>query len=220
MKPGSCGPALPGHAYQVVDDAGNPVEVNTPGTLVLTKPFPTLARSIWNDPQRYVTQYFTHIPGRYDTFDTAIYDPDGHVWVLGRIDDVINVAAHRLSTMEMESAILELPGVAESAVIGFDDGVKGQVPIVFITLREESLKQENWTEKVQEQLTRQIGAIARPNQVFVVDAMPKTRSGKIVRRLLKEILGTGAVKGDVTGMENPEVVELLVDQLKSKPTVE
>ncbi len=220
MKPGSCGPALPGHAYQVVDDAGNPVEVNTPGTLVLTKPFPTLARSIWNDPQRYVSQYFTHIPGRYDTFDTAIYDPDGHVWVLGRIDDVINVAAHRLSTMEMESAILELPGVAESAVIGFDDGVKGQVPIVFITLREESLKQENWTEKVQEQLTRQIGAIARPNQVFVVDAMPKTRSGKIVRRLLKEILGTGAVKGDVTGMENPEIVELLVDQLKSKPTVE
>ncbi len=218
MKPGSCGPALPGHAYQVVDDKGRALEANIPGTLVITKPFPTLARTIWNDPERYDSQYFTQFPGQYNTFDTALHDLDGHIWVLGRIDDVINVSAHRLSTMEMESAILELPGVAEAAVIGFDDNIKGQVPIVFVTLREESLKQEDWTQKIQEQLSRQIGTIARPSQVYVVDAMPKTRSGKIVRRLLKEIVKTGTVQGDITGMENPEIVDTLVDQLKSGPS--
>ncbi len=215
MKPGSCGPALPGHAYEVVDDAGVSLEANRPGTLVIAKPFPTLARTIWNNPERYQDQYFTQFSGRYNTFDTAAHDQDGHIWVLGRIDDVINVAAHRLSTMEMESAILELPGVAEAAVIGFDDVIKGQVPIVFVTLREASLKGENWIEKVQEQVSRQIGSIARPSQVFVVDAMPKTRSGKIVRRLLKEIVTTGEVKGDITGMENPEIVDTLVEQIKA-----
>ncbi|WP_028961989.1 acetate--CoA ligase [Sulfobacillus thermosulfidooxidans] len=214
MKPGSCGPALPGHAYQIVNANGEPEALNTAGTLVLTQPFPALTRGIWGNRERYYTQYFSQYPGRYNTFDTAVEDSNRHLWVLGRIDDVINVAAHRLSTMEMESVILQLPGVAESAVIGVDDTLKGQVPVAFVTLRDNSLKQENWNAKVGEQISQQIGSIARPAQVYVIDAMPKTRSGKIVRRLLKEIVTTGRAEGDRTGMENPEIVDTLVAQLQ------
>lgn len=214
MKPGSCGPALPGHAYEIVDEQRSPLDANTPGTLLLTKPFPTLARGIWGDPERYRTHYFNQFPDRYNTFDTAIRDLDGHIWVLGRIDDVINVAAHRLSTMEMESVILQLPGIAESAVIGCDDTIKGQVPMAFVTLRDPALRHENWADKIQRQVSEQIGMIARPSRVYILDAMPKTRSGKIVRRLLKEIVTSGHVQGDVSGMENPEIVESLMEQLR------
>lgn len=208
MKPGSCGSALPGHAFQVVDGSGQPVGVNQKGVLTLTAPFPALARSIWHDADRFRQQYFSEFPGQYTTSDSAVQDDDGHLWILGRVDDVINVAAHRLSTMEMESAILNLGGIAESAVIGIDDNVKGQVPVAFITLRA-GVDEGHWETRVTDQVSENIGAIAKPAQVFVVDAMPKTRSGKIVRRLLKEILLSGNVTGDITGLENPEVIDAL-----------
>ncbi|POB09125.1 acetate--CoA ligase [Sulfobacillus sp. hq2] len=209
LKPGSCGCALPGHSYAIVDAKGQPVATNGTGILTITAPFPALARTIWHDPERFTTQYFSQFPGQYTTFDSAVQDRDEQLWILGRVDDVINVAAHRLSTMEMESAILDLDGVAESAVIGVDDAVKGQVPVAFITTRQATITADEWTHRVTEQIAENIGAIAKPAQVFVVDAMPKTRSGKIVRRLLKEILLSGEVKGDITGLENPEVIDAL-----------
>lgn len=209
MKPGSCGTALPGHAFQIVDPSGRPVAANETGVLTLTAPFPALARTIWQDPDRFRHQYFAEFPGSYTTFDSAVQDEDGHLWILGRVDDVINVAAHRLSTMEMESAILNLEGIAESAVIGIDDALKGQVPVAFITVRPGSGIDGEWGIRVADQVSENIGAIAKPAQVFVVDAMPKTRSGKIVRRLLKEILLSGGVTGDITGLENPEVIDEL-----------
>jgi acetyl-CoA synthetase len=211
-KPGSCGMALPGHAYAVVDDDGRPLGPGQVGHLVLTRPFPTLARTIWRDPERYRREYFRW-PGMYASYDSAIEDADGHLWVLGRIDDVINVAAHRLSTMEMESALLTLPEVAEAAVVGVPDPVRGQVPVAFVTVRAGTAADADLPERAREHVARTIGAIARPAAVHVVDAMPKTRSGKIVRRLLRELVVSGTATGDVTGLEDPDVLERLRAQI-------
>ncbi len=213
MKPGSCGLALPGHAFQILDDAGRSLGPNTVGTLALSAPFPALARTLWHDDARFQSQYFSDFRGRYSTFDSAVEDFQHHLWILGRTDDVINVAAHRLSTMEMESAILRVEGVAESAVIGIDDTLKGQVPVAFVTVSGDAPPAKSWVSQVQDQVAENIGSIARPSQVIVVEAMPKTRSGKIVRRLLKEILLSGDVAGDITGLENPEVIEALRAQI-------
>lgn len=208
-KPGSCGPALPGYAYAVVDERGDPVPPTVTGYLTLTKPFPSLARTVFRDPGRYIEQYFSRYPGRYFTADASVLDPDGHVWVLGRVDDVINVAAHRLSTMEMESALLSHPAVAEAAVIGVQDEAKGQVPVAFVSLARGHEPGEELARALGQAVVDRIGPIARPRAVHVVDAMPKTRSGKIVRRLLKELVETGDVRGDMTGLEDPEVVQRL-----------
>ncbi|MDA8071546.1 MAG: acetate--CoA ligase [Actinomycetota bacterium] len=212
-KPGSCGVALPGHAYAIVDEEGRPAPVGTVGYLTLTAPFPTLFRDIWRDPERYRTQYFsTFGPDRYDSADAALEDPDGHIWVVGRVDGVINVAAHRLSTMEMESALLEVEGVAEAAVIGVDDPTKGQVPEGFVTLA--ATAADRPTEEVLVQrLVDVIGPIARPRRVHVLSTMPRTRSGKIVRRLLRELVVDGTTSGDTTGLEDPEVLEQLRQEL-------
>jgi acetyl-CoA synthetase len=187
------------------------------GQLVITEPFPTLARTIWNDPDRYRSVYF-NIPGHpnwYATKDAAVMDSDGHVWVLGRIDDVINVAAHRLSTMEMESALLAVPEVAEAAVIGIPDDIKGEVPVAIVTLRT-PIDADALQAKVSQAVLDQIGAIARPTAVIPVNNLPKTRSGKIVRRLLKDLLiGTDEV-GDVSGVENVEILGTLKEELKTR----
>jgi acetyl-CoA synthetase len=211
-RPGSCGMPLPGHAYAVVDEAGRPLPPGRVGQLVLTHPFPTLARTIWNDADRYRREYF-QMPGLYSTYDSAVVDTDGHVWVLGRLDDVINVAAHRLSTMEMESAVLRVDEVAEAAVVGVPDPIKGQVPVVFVTLRAGAAVTDDLPSRVQEHLAAAIGPIARPAAVHVVQAMPKTRSGKIVRRLLRDLLVEGRVRGDMTGLEDPEIVDRLRAEL-------
>jgi acetyl-CoA synthetase len=204
-KPGSCGLPLPGHAYAILGEDGAPVDRGVVGRLVLTQPFPSLCRGIWRDPGRYRAQYFTAFgPDRYDTADAALEDDDGHLWVVGRVDGVINVAAHRLSTMEMESALIALPGVAEAAVIGVEDDTKGQVPVAFVTMAGDAGQPDE--EALAQSLVTAIGPIARPRRVYVVSAMPKTRSGKIVRRLLHELVVTGDVHGDVTGLEDPEVV--------------
>ena len=212
-KPGSCGPALPGHAWAIVDEFGEPAGVGRVGYLVITQPFPTMFRTIWNDPERYRAQYFTRFgPNRYDTADAALVDSDGHIWVVGRVDGVINVAGHRLSTMEMESALLSVPGVAEAAVVGVDDETKGQVPVAFVSL---AASANNVTEDLLKQkITDEIGAIARPQSVYLLSTMPRTRSGKIVRRLLKELVVDGHTSGDVTGLEDPDVLAKLEEELR------
>ena len=135
MKPGSCGAAFLGADLDIVDDEGRPVGPNTSGNLVIRRPFPMMLRTLWKEPERFVAEYFSQVPGCYFTHDAAVRDDDGHFWVIGRVDDVINVAGHRLSTMEMESAIMECGGVAEVAVVGAPDAIKGLVPAAFVTLK-------------------------------------------------------------------------------------
>ncbi len=229
-KPGSCGLPLPGHAYGILADetadpglgssgtagggaVGEPVPTGAVGHLVLTAPFPTLFRSIWREPERYRTQYFSAFgPGVYASADAALEDFDGHIWVVGRVDGVINVAAHRLSTMEMESALLSVPGVAEAAVIGVDDPTKGQVPVGFVTLTADAPGSVDEA-RLSDRLVEAIGPIARPKRMYVLSTMPRTRSGKIVRRLLRELVVEGGARGDVTGLEDPEVLTHLQREL-------
>jgi len=212
-KPGSCGMPLPGHAYEILDEEGNLAPVGNVGHLTLTAPFPALFRDIWRDPGRYRTQYFsTFGPDHYDSADAALEDPDGHIWVVGRVDGVINVAAHRLSTMEMESALLEVDGVAEAAVIGVEDATKGQVPEVFVTLSA-SASPAPTEEMLIQRLVEVIGPIARPRRVHVLSTMPRTRSGKIVRRLLSEMVVDGTTSGDTSGLEDLEVLDKLRQEL-------
>jgi acetyl-CoA synthetase len=209
-KAGSCGMTVPGHRYEIVDDDGRGVPPGTPGNLVLTVPFPTLARTIWDDHDRYMTGYFGRFPGRYQTSDRAIVDSDRHLWVVGRTDDVINVAAHRISTMEIESAVAGQPGVAEAAVVGVDDAVKGTVPVAFITLiagADPSFVVATVTTAVD----AAIGGIARLDRVYITRAIPKTRAGKIMRRLLREAVQDGQIHSDTTGLEDPDSLKAILE---------
>jgi acetyl-CoA synthetase len=209
LKLGSCGTPVPGHACLVVDDAGEPVLTGTRGNLVLTTPFPTLARTIWDDAERYQTAYFTRFKGRYATSDEAVIDTDGQIWVLGRTDDVINVAAHRISTMEIESAAASEPGVAEVAVIGIRDALRGTVPVAFVTLRP-GVDPAAVRKGVSAAVETGIGGIARLGQVYISAALPKTRAGKIMRRLLREAAETGTVRGDITGLDDPTALQAVL----------
>ena len=201
-KLGSAGTPTPGHHCAVVDDAGKPLPPGTRGNLVLTAPFPTLARTIWDDPARYRSTYFTRFTGAYATSDEAVQDADGQIWVLGRADDVINVAAHRISTMEIEGAAASAPGVAEAAVVGVNDAVRGTMPVAFITLRP-GAEADAVSRAVAVAVEQAIGGIARLSRVYVSAALPKTRAGKVMRRLLREVAETGQVRGDLTGLEDP-----------------
>ena len=205
VKPGSCGRTVPGHAYAILNEDGAPTPPGTPGILVLTQPFPTLARSIWDDHARYLGSYFARFPGCYLTSDRAVVDPDGHLWVLGRADDVINVAAHRISTMEIETAVAAQKGVAEAAVVGIRDNVKGTVPVAFVVLLP-GADRGAVERAVAAAVESAIGGIARLHAVHVVPALPKTRAGKVMRRLLRELAETGGVEGDLTGLEDPEAL--------------
>ncbi len=171
------------------------------GNLVLTHPFPTLARTIWDDHPRYLATYFDAGGTTYRTSDEAVVDADGHIWVLGRADDVINVAAHRISTMEIESAAAAEPGVAEAAVVGIRHAIKGTVPVAFVTLRPDAEPAE-LERALMRSVERAIGGIARLERVYVLAGMPKTRAGKIMRRLLREAAETGAVRGDTSALED------------------
>jgi acetyl-CoA synthetase len=213
LKPGSCGTPAPGHACAVVDHQGAPVGAGERGNLVLTAPFPTLARTIWDDHARYDAAYFARFPGRYATSDEAVADTDGQIWVLGRTDDVINIAAHRISTMEIESAAAKEPGVAEVAVIGVRDALRGTAPVAFLTLRP-GADSETVKVGVANAVERAIGGIARLGRVYVSSALPKTRAGKIMRRLLREAAETGSVKGDTTGLEDQAAVHAVLDAVK------
>jgi acetyl-CoA synthetase len=208
-KPGSCGVPFLGANLDVVDDEGNSVGSNVPGNLVVREPFPAMIRGLWKEPERFVREYFERIPGCYCTYDAAVKDNDGHFWVIGRTDDVINVAGHRLSTMEIEGAILGCEGVAETAVVGVPDALKGLVPVAFVILNASYSPSEELRVKVRGRVESVIGKLAVPGMIYFSDVLPKTASGKIMRRLLKEIVTTGTVHGDVTGLEDAAVVESL-----------
>ncbi len=210
LKAGSTGRPVPGHRGQVVDDDGQPVAPGVRGNLVLTHPFPTLARTIWDDHPRYLSTYFDREGTFYRTSDEAVVDRDGHIWVLGRADDVINVAAHRISTMEIESAASAEPGVAEAAVVGIRHAIKGTVPVAFITLRADA--EANAVKgALMASVEKAIGGIARLDRVYVLTSMPKTRAGKIMRRLLREAAETGSIRGDTSGLEDLASVTALLE---------
>ncbi|HEX3791535.1 MAG TPA: AMP-binding protein [Pseudonocardiaceae bacterium] len=207
LKSGSTGSPVPGHEYAVVDNEGRPVPAGTKGNLVLTRPFPTLARTVWQDHQRYLDTYFGAFPGSYATNDEAVVDADGHLWVLGRSDDVINVAAHRISTMEIEAVVGSHPQVMEAAVVGVPDPTKGTVPIAFVTIREG--EPDAVVKEIKQTVAVQLGGYAQLATVFVTAAMPKTRTGKIMRRLLRDIAVHGAPQGDTSAMEDPSALEVV-----------
>lgn len=216
MKPGSAGLPFLGIDIDVVDDDGQPLPAGTLGHLVIKKPFPMLCRSLWKEPDRYYETYFRPIEGCYFASDIALKDNDGYFWVVGRSDDAFNVAGHRLSTMEMESAVLECEGVAEAAVIGVPDEIKGEVPVVFAKVSQGHEKTDVLKNAIVSRIVSAIGKIARPSEVYFVDALPKTISGKIMRRLLKEIVISGDVAGDVTGLEDPATVAHIREVVASK----
>ncbi|MEC1771285.1 acetate--CoA ligase [Schinkia azotoformans] len=206
MKPGSAGMQFLGADVAVVDEAGNPVKPGTLGNLVIRKPFPMLCRTLWKEPERYYASYFSQVEGCYFASDLALIDEEGYVWVVGRSDDAFNVAGHRLSTMEIESAVMECEGVAEAAVIGIPDEIKGEIPLVFARLTDISLGTEELKETINDRIIQQIGKIALPKTIVFTETLPKTVSGKIMRRLLKEIIVAGTVSGDITGLEDPATV--------------
>ncbi len=216
LKPGSTGTAVPGHVYEIVDDNGKPVPPGTKGNLVLTQPFPTLARTVWDDPGRYQHAYFTRFPGCYCTNDEAVLDDDGHLWVLGRADDVINVAAHRISTLEIEAIATAHPQVAEAAVVGVFDLTKGTVPVGFLTLLDGAdpgqVKQE-----VSDQVASQLGGYARLGAVYLTSALPKTRTGKIMRRLLRDVVEYGAPRGDTSAMDDVAGLQAVQQAVGASP---
>jgi len=209
LKAGSCGRPVPGHHAMVVDDLGEPLPPGQKGNLVLLHPFPTLARTIWNDHERYVQTYFGRFPGRYWTADEVVEDVDQHLWVLGRADDVINVAGHRMSTMEIEAVVTSHPAVAEGAVTGVPDALKGMVPVAFICVRS-GANPELVAQEVYQHVEEAIGRHARLQQVYVVDTLPKTRAGKIMRRLLREVVEQGYVTGDTTGLEDHDSIDRVI----------
>lgn len=215
MKPGSAGIQFLGVKLDIVDDDGIPVPPNVLGNLIIRTPFPMLSRTLWNEPERFYEEYYSQVKNAYYSSDLALYDDEGHFWVVGRSDDAFNVAGHRLSTMEMESAALKVEGVHEAAIIGIPDDIKGEVPLVFVTADDKEDK-EHLKAKVRSSIVEDIGKIAQPKNVVVVDQLPKTISGKIVRRLLKEIAVTGEVTGDLTGLDDPAIIEHVKEQVQDQ----
>ncbi|MFL6440201.1 MAG: acetate--CoA ligase [Terriglobales bacterium] len=211
-KPGSATLPLPGVIPDVVTRSGQSVPKGSGGLLVIRKPWPAMARTIFNDPERFVKQYWSDIPGMYFTGDGARKDDDGYYWMMGRVDDVINVAGHRLGTMEIESALVAHPKVAEAAVVGRPDDLKGQAIAAFVTLESGNKPSPQLKEELRQWVAKEIGALARPDDLRFTDALPKTRSGKIMRRLLRELASTGDVKGDVTTLEDLAVIAKLREE--------
>lgn len=202
LKAGSAGTPVPGYSCAVVDGDGHPVPDGTKGNLVITSPTPSLARTVWDDHDRYLAAYFTRFPGAYATNDEAVVDADGQLWVLGRADDVINVAAHRISTMEIEAVVTGHPGVVEAAVVGVPDDTRGTVPVAFVILAA-GADEAAVREEIRARVVSEIGGYAQLAQVHVTPAMPKTRTGKTMRRVLRDVLVHGAPTGDVSAMEDP-----------------
>jgi acetyl-CoA synthetase len=208
-KPGSCTLPLPGIKVKVVTRDGHPTPAGSGGYLVIERPWPSMLRNIWGDPERFKQQYWSQIPGAYFTGDGARQDEDGYFWVMGRVDDVINVSGHRLSTMEVESAIVAHPRVAEAAVVGRPDEIKGQAITAFVTLQIGNQPSDELKDELRNWVAKEIGSLAKPDDIRFTDALPKTRSGKIMRRLLRELAAGGEVKGDVTTLEDLSVLARL-----------
>ena len=208
-KPGSATLPFFGVDAAVVDEAGKEVPPNVGGKLIIRKPWPSMLRTIWGDKARYEKQYWSDFPGYYFTGDGARRDEDGYFWIVGRIDDVLNVAGHRLGTSEIESALVSHASVAEAAVVGRPDELKGQAVVAFVTLKQGTSALPELREQLRQHVATVIGAIARPDDVRFAEALPKTRSGKIMRRLLKEIAAGGQVTGDTTTLEDLNVLAAL-----------
>ena len=210
-KPGSAMKALPGVSADVVDDKGNSVPNGSGGYLVITEPWPSMLRTLWGDDDRYVDTYWKTFKdlGYYFAGDGAKKDEDGDIWVLGRVDDVMNVSGHRLSTTEIESALVSHPKVAEAAVVGAKDEDTGQAVCAFVILRDEAGDGgEDIVQELRNHVRKEIGPIATPRQIMIVAELPKTRSGKIMRRLLSDVAENREV-GDVTTLADSSVMDLI-----------
>ncbi len=208
-KPGSATRPFFGIVPEVVTKQGDPVPAGHGGLLVIRKPWPSIARTIYGDHERYKETYWSEIPGSYFTGDGARKDADGYFWLMGRVDDVINVSGHRLGTMEVESALVAHAKVAEAAVVGRPDEMKGQAIAAFVTLEGGHEASEELRQELRQWVAKEIGALARPDDIRFTEALPKTRSGKIMRRLLRELASTGEVKGDTTTLEDFAVIAKL-----------
>ena len=208
-KPGSATLPFFGVDPAVVDPNGKEVGPNVGGKLIIRRPWPSMLRTIYGDKERYKKQYWSEFPGNYLTGDGARRDEDGYYWIVGRIDDVLNVAGHRLGTSEIESALVSNVNVAEAAVVGRPDELKGQGVVAFVTLKGAVEPTRALKDELREHVAKHIGAIARPDEVRFAEALPKTRSGKIMRRLLKEIAAGAKVSGDTTTLEDFSVLTKL-----------
>ena len=211
-KPGSATRPFFGVVPEVVDMEGKPVPLGSGGYLVIRQPWPAMLRTIYGDPDRYVKQYWSQIPGAYFTGDGARKDKDGYFWIMGRVDDVLNVSGHRLSTMEVESALVAHEKVAEAAVVGRPDDIKGQAISAFVTLEQGVPPTDALKEELKKWVAKEIGSLAKPDEIRFTDTLPKTRSGKIMRRLLRELASSGEVKGDTTTLEDFGVIAKLKEQ--------
>jgi len=208
-KPGSATLPFFGILPGVVDDYGNPVPANSGGKLVIRRPWPGMLRGLWGDPQRYKSVYWAEVPGCYFTGDGCRQDKDGYFWIVGRIDDVLNVAGHRIGTAEVESALVSHPKVAEAAVVGRPDPMKGQALVAFVTLKGGLQADGVLREELRRHVAHEIGPVAKPDDIRFAEALPKTRSGKIMRRLLKQIAAGTEVQGDTTTLEDLNVLARL-----------
>ncbi len=217
-KPGSAMGPLPGIGAAIVDDNGTPVGHGSGGYLVLTEPWPSMLRGIWGDPQRFIDTYWSRWPQYYFAGDGAKWDEDGAIWLLGRVDDVMNISGHRISTTEVESALVSHPKVAEAAVVGAADETTGQGIVAFVILRggvpAEEAEGDAIVTELRNHVAHEIGPIAKPRQIMVVPELPKTRSGKIMRRLLRDVAENRSL-GDATTLADPTVMNLIADGLKS-----
>ncbi|HZQ29153.1 MAG TPA: AMP-binding protein, partial [Acidimicrobiales bacterium] len=218
LKPGSATFPLPGISAEVVDDDGNLVERGG-GYLTLTRPWPAMLRGIYGDPERYEQTYWSRFQGRYFAGDGAKVDDDRYLWLLGRVDDVMNVSGHRVSTTEVESALVDHPSVAEAAVVGAKDETTGQAIIAYVTLRGGQEPSPERGEELRKHVAQKIGAIARPKTVIFTDDLPKTRSGKIMRRLLRDV-AEGRDLGDTTTLADAAVVDEIKKRAATAPSEE
>ena len=217
-KPGSAQVPIPGITIKILDDDGKEVGPGHGGYLSITEPWPSMLRGIWKDPERFKETYWSKFPGKYFAGDGAKFDEDGDIWLLGRVDDVMNVSGHRLSTTEIESALVSHPFVAEAAVVGAKDETTGQAVVAFVILRksqEENLGSDADTSKIlRDHVAKEIGAIAKPRTIFVVAELPKTRSGKIMRRLLRDVAEDRPV-GDVTTLADTSVMDTITGRISA-----
>jgi acetyl-CoA synthetase len=216
MKPGSAGTPLPGIAAAVLDEEGNEVDRGTQGLLSLSRPWPGMLRTLYHDDDRYVSTYWDKWgPETYLVGDASKQDDEGYISVIGRVDDVLNVSGHRMSTAEIESAIVSHHKVAEAAVIGQTDEDTGQSVAAFVTLEGEYEGSDELVGEIREHVAQRIGKLARPKRIIWADDLPKTRSGKIMRRLLKDI-AEGRELGDVTTLRDPDVMSQLEGKIKER----
>jgi acetyl-CoA synthetase len=205
---------LPGIGAEIFDEEANAVGNGHGGYLVLTEPWPAMLRGIWGDEERFRETYWSRFTGKYFAGDGAKWDEDGAIWLLGRVDDVMNISGHRISTTEVESALVSHPAIAEAAVVGASDATTGQGIVAFVILRSGSEDGEGLVKQLRDHVAKEIGPIAKPRQIMVVPELPKTRSGKIMRRLLRDVAENRSM-GDATTLADPTVMNLISQGLAS-----